>query len=135
LVLTDQLHRSALSLIEFYGRCMLIENTIADGVEFFHIDAFSSAVALKMNCDLQLIRMASLLYHLLEAKIGKEHTTADSNRLFRDFIEAQALAIYQSRLIDSGIERTVTDAGESHRAVFSELVLVSFAVREPIGRP
>jgi hypothetical protein len=30
---------------------MLIENNIADGVNFFHMDALSSAVPLKVNCD------------------------------------------------------------------------------------
>jgi hypothetical protein len=70
---------------------MLIENSIADSVEFFHIDALSSAVALKINCDLQLPLMASSLYRLLGAKIGKEYTTADSSRLFRDFIEAHVM--------------------------------------------
>jgi len=90
LLLTNQLRRSAPSLIEFYARRMLIENSIADSVEFFHIDALSSAVALKINCDLQLTLMASSLYRLLGAQIGKEYTTAHSSHLFRDFIEAQA---------------------------------------------
>src|SRR5216684_1917306 len=90
LLLTNQLRRSAPSLIEFYARRMLIENSIADSVDFFHIDALSSAVALKINCDLQLTLMASSLYRLLGAKIGKEYTTAHSSHLFRDFIEARA---------------------------------------------
>ena len=33
---------------------MLIENNIEDGVSFFHVYALSSAVALKVNCDIQL---------------------------------------------------------------------------------
>jgi hypothetical protein len=90
LLLTNQLRRSAPSLIEFYARRMLIENSIADSVDFFHIDALSSAVALKINCDLQLTLIASSLYRLLGARIGKEYTTAHSSHLFRDFIEAQA---------------------------------------------
>ena len=34
-LLTNQLRRSASSLIEFYARRMLIENSIADSVDFF----------------------------------------------------------------------------------------------------
>jgi hypothetical protein len=90
LLLTNQLRRCAVSLIEFYARRMLIENSIADSVDFFHIDALSSAVTLKINCDLQLTLMASSLYRLLGAQIGKEYTTARSSHLVRDFIEAQA---------------------------------------------
>jgi hypothetical protein len=61
LLLTNQLRRSAVKLIERYARRMLIENNIEDGVDFFHMDALSSAVALKVNCDLQLTLMASSL--------------------------------------------------------------------------
>ena len=44
---------------------MLIENKISDGVDFFHMDALSSVVALKLNCDLQLTLMCSSLYRML----------------------------------------------------------------------
>jgi hypothetical protein len=44
---------------------MLIENNIEDGIDFFHMDALSSAVAMKVNCDLQLTLMASSLYRLM----------------------------------------------------------------------
>ena len=59
LLVTNQLHRSAAKLITRYAQRMVIENSIADGIEFFHIDALSSAVAMKVNCDLQLTLMAS----------------------------------------------------------------------------
>ena len=100
LLLTNQLRRSAVSLIEFYARRMLIENSIADSVDFFHIDALSSAVALKIHCDLQLTLMASSLYRLLGAKIGKEYATAHSSHLFRDFIEAQARVTIDNHTVE-----------------------------------
>src|SRR5262249_44404996 len=54
LLLTNQLDRAASQLIGRYAQRMLIENNIEDGIDFFHMDALSSAVALKINCDLQL---------------------------------------------------------------------------------
>jgi hypothetical protein len=69
---------------------MLIENNIADGVDFFHMDALSSAVAMKVNCDLQLTLMASSLYRLLATRIAQGYETAKSRHLFRDFVEATA---------------------------------------------
>src|SRR5260370_27774816 len=99
-LLPNQLRRSAPSLIEIYARRMLIENSIADSVDFFHIDALSSAVALKINCDLQLTLMASSLYRLLAARIGKEYTTAHSSHLLRDFIEAQALVTITEKTVE-----------------------------------
>jgi len=90
LLLTNQRSRSAAKLIGRYAQRMLIENNIADGVDFFHMDALSSAVAMKVNCDLQLTLMASSLYRLLAAQIAQGYETAKSRHLFRDFIEASA---------------------------------------------
>src|SRR5881397_701813 len=57
LMLTNQLRRSAAKLIGRYAQRMIIENNIADGIDFFHMDALSSAVAMKVDCDLQLTLM------------------------------------------------------------------------------
>ena len=70
LLLTNQLTRSARELIRRYAQRMVIENSIADGIDFFHMDALSSAVALKVDCDLQFTLMASSLYRLLGQRIG-----------------------------------------------------------------
>ena len=90
LLLTNQLSRSAAHLIGRYAQRMLIENNIEDGIDFFHMDALSSAVAMKVNCDLQLTLMASSLYRLLAVRIGNGYEVAKSRHLFRDFIDASA---------------------------------------------
>jgi hypothetical protein len=89
-LLTNQMTRSARKLIERYAQRMIIENSIADGIDFFHMDALSSAVAMKVNLDLQLTLMASSLYRLLGAKIGNGYRKAKSRHIFRDFIDATA---------------------------------------------
>jgi hypothetical protein len=90
LLLSNQLRRSPAHLIGRYAQRMLIENNIADSIDFFHMDALSSAVALKVNCDLQLTLMASCLYRLLACRIGNGYEKAKSRHLFRDFIDASA---------------------------------------------
>jgi hypothetical protein len=97
LLLTNQLRRSAPKLISRYAQRMLIENGIADGIDFFHMDALSSAVALKVNCDLQLTLMASSLYRLLGARIGHGYEIAKSRHLFQDFIDATASVMITER--------------------------------------
>lgn len=99
LLLTNQLRRSAPKLIERYARRMLIENNIEDGVSFFHMDALSSAVALKVNCDVQLTLMASSLYRHLGQRIGNGYETVKSRHLFRDFIDATATIEIDERSI------------------------------------
>lgn len=100
LLLTNQMRRSVAKLIERYARRMLIENNIEDGVSFFHMDSLSSAVALKVNCDVQLTLMASSLYRHLAKRVGHGYESAKSAHLFRDFIDATAT-------IDIG-DRTIT---------------------------
>ena len=90
LLLTNQLTRSAAKLVGRYAKRMIIENAIADGIDFFHMDALSSAVAMKVDCDLQLTIMASSLYRLLGSQIGNGYNTAKSRHIFRDFINATA---------------------------------------------
>ena len=48
ILLTNQLTRTAARLVERYAQRMIIENSIADGIDFFHMDALSSAVAMKV---------------------------------------------------------------------------------------
>lgn len=89
-LITNQRRRSPVPLITRYAQRMLIENNIQDGVDFFHMDALSSAVALKVNCDLQLTLMASSLYRLLAVQIGNGYEHAKSRHLFQDFVDATA---------------------------------------------
>jgi hypothetical protein len=100
LLLTNQLQRSPAKLIGRYAQRMIIENSIADSIDFFHMDALSSAVAMKVDCDLQLTLMASSLYRLLAADIGNGYQTAKSRHIFRDFIDATA----QVTIVDQGIQ-------------------------------
>jgi hypothetical protein len=99
LLLTNQLRRSAAKLIGRYAQRMLIENNIEDGVSFFHIDALSSAVALKVNCDIQLTLMASSLYRHLGQRVGNGYEVAKSRHLFQDFIDATALIAIDEKTI------------------------------------
>lgn len=99
LMLTNQLRRSPAKLIGRYAQRMIIENNIADGIDFFHMDALSSAVAMKVDCDLQLTLMASSLYRLLGAQIGNGYQTAKSRHIFRDFVDATALVTIDAQHI------------------------------------
>ena len=90
LLLTNQMRRSTAHLVTRYAQRMIIENGIADSIDFFHMDALSSAVPMKVNCDLQLTIMASGLYRLLATRIGNGYARAKSRHLFRDFVDATA---------------------------------------------
>lgn len=88
LLLTNQLRGSARKLIGRYARRMVIENGIQDSVDFFHMDALSSAVAMKVNCDVLLTVLASSLYRLLGTRVGNGYETAKSKHIFKDLVDA-----------------------------------------------
>ena len=90
LLLTNQMRRTTAQLVTRYAQRMIIENGIADSIDFFHMDALSSAVPMKVNCDLQLTIMASGLYRRLATKIANGYARAKSRHLFRDFVDATA---------------------------------------------
>ena len=69
-LIINQMTKSASKLIQRYAQRIIIENNVADGIDFFHMDALSSAVAMKVNLDLQLTLMASSLFRLLDCKLG-----------------------------------------------------------------
>ena len=100
LLMTNQMQRSSRKLIGRYAQRMVIENNIADGIDFFHMDALSSAVAMKVDCDLQLTLVASSLYRLLGHRVGNGYQQAKSRHIFRDLIDATA----QVTITDGEIE-------------------------------
>ena len=92
LLLTNQLSAPARGLIDHYPRRMLIANAIDDAVNFFHMNALSAAVPLRIDLDVQLTFMARALYRLLTAPVGEHFRTAEPANLFRKFVDASATA-------------------------------------------
>lgn len=90
ILITNYMRKAPRNLIGRYAQRMLIENNIADAVDFFHMDALSSTVALKVNFDLTATVLASTLYRLFASRIGHGYQTAKFARIFRDFIAASA---------------------------------------------
>ena len=57
------------ALITRYAQRMLIENALSDAVRFFHMNALSSAVGIKVDFDMALLVIASGLYRLLAERV------------------------------------------------------------------
>jgi hypothetical protein len=69
---------------------MLIENGISEAIQFFHLDALSSMVGLKVDFDLQITLMASSLYRLFAGQIGREYGKADAKTIFDNLLAVSA---------------------------------------------
>ena len=89
ILLTNQHHVSAAALITRYAHRMLIENGLSDAVRFFHLDALSSAVGLKVDFDMALLVVASGLYRLLARRM-RGYADAHARRIFQDLVDMPA---------------------------------------------
>ena len=85
-LITNQMKRSPNQLIDRYARRMVIENLISDAIDFFHMDALSSAVPMRINVDVQLTVMASVLYRLLGTRVAQGYEKAEARTLYRDLV-------------------------------------------------
>jgi hypothetical protein len=81
--------KSAKNLITRYAKRMLIENALSDAVRFFHMNALSSAVGIKVDFDMALLVIASGLYRQLAKKM-RGYADAQAGRIFRDLINMPA---------------------------------------------
>jgi len=81
--------RTPASLITRYAQRMLIENAISDAIRFFHMDALSSAVGMKVDFDLALLVIASGLYRMFARRM-RGYADKQARQIFRDLIDMPA---------------------------------------------
>ena len=116
--------RGAAAVITRYAQRMLIENALSDAVRFFHLDALSSAVGLKVDFDMALLVIASGLYRLL-ARTMRGYADAQARQIFRDLIDMPAT-----------VEVTKTEViVQFHRRAHLPIVLASGRLNTPIKVP
>jgi hypothetical protein len=100
IILTNNFSTTCPTLVTRYAQRMLIENGISDAIQFFHLDALSSMVGLKIDFDLQITLMAASLYRLLAGKIGREYERAQAKKIFRNLLDVSAqVAVTQDEVV------------------------------------
>src|ERR1022692_4363135 len=84
ILLTNHRKLGPVELVTRYAQPMLIENGISEAVQFFHIDALSSMVGMKVDFDMQLTLAASSLYRMMALRIGREYSHSQAKTVFRN---------------------------------------------------
>jgi hypothetical protein len=95
ILLTNNERAACSTLITRYAQRMLIENGIAEAIQFFHLDALSSLVGLKVDFDLQLTLMASSLYRLLAERVGGLYKQGEAKTLYEHLLAVSATVTVQ----------------------------------------
>jgi hypothetical protein len=99
-LLTNNFRIHCPALVTRYAQRMLVENSIADAVQFFHVDALSSLVGLRVDLDLQVTLMASTLYRLLAEKVGGLYRHAEAKTIFQQLLDVTAtVAVEEERVL------------------------------------
>jgi hypothetical protein len=89
ILLTNDRRSRLRGIISRYAQRMVVENAISDAVRFFHMNALSSAVGLKVDFDMALLVIASGLYRLLAQRM-RGYSDAQARKIFRDLIDMPA---------------------------------------------
>jgi len=122
--LTNDRKSKAATILTRYAQRMLVENSLSDAVRFFHMDALSSQVGLKVDFDMALLTIASGLYRSL------------ANRM-KGYAEAQARTIFRE-LIDLPADVTIDDGAVTvrfHKRAHLPIIVASKIIDESIAVP
>ncbi len=123
ILLTNEL-RPAAQVITRYAQRMLIENALSDAVRFFHMNALSSSVGLKVDFDMALLVVASGLYRLVAQKM-RGYRDAQARQIFRDLIDMPAtVAVSDEEVLV-----------RFHRRAHLPIVLASGLLNSPVNVP
>jgi hypothetical protein len=124
ILLTNDQRTTPQKLLTRYAQRMLIENALSDAVRFFHMDALSSAVGLKVDFDMALLVIASGLYRLLARRM-RGYGDAQARHIFRDLIDIPADVTVSEREV----------LVRFHRRAHLPIILASGLLDSPVKVP
>jgi hypothetical protein len=116
--------KSVLKVITRYAQRMLIENALSDAVRFFHMNALTSTVGIKVDFDMALLVIASGLYRLLGRKM-RGYADAHADTIFRDLVDMPATVTVAAKQV------TV----RFHRRAHLPIIIDSGMLNNPIQVP
>ena len=124
ILLTNDQHSRIKPILTRYARRMLVENGLSDAVDFFHLDALSSAVALNVDFDVLLTVIASGIYRMFARRL-RGYERAQARQIFRRFLDTSA------RVTVSKQEITVQLPRRAHHPLLIDAGLIASTTKIP----
>jgi len=109
-LITNDFESPAEIVVADYSCRWHIETGIAEAVKFFHINALSSPILLKVHFDMVMTMIADTLYWRL-AQLLRGFEKCDANTIFRNFVRGQGVVDV------NGGEITVTFPKRAHNPI------------------
>jgi hypothetical protein len=85
-------------VVRKYARRWMVEKSISEQVDFFHLNLVSSSMVIKVDFDLTISILASNLYHLLAMDLGR-YSNLSAQSLYEKFVLNGADIIIQEETI------------------------------------
>ncbi len=87
--ITNDFKSAAEDIVGSYAKRWRVENSIEEAISFFHLNALSSPILIKVHFDVLLTMIADTLYYHLAQSL-KAFESCDAASLFRHFIDMPA---------------------------------------------
>jgi len=86
-------------LVGNYARRWRVENAISEAVKFFHLNALSSPILIKVHFDVVMTMMADTLYSMLAQKL-RGFEQCDAPKIYRHFVQGKVnLSVKEGEVI------------------------------------
>lgn len=93
LIISNDFELSLEQMVRKYCRRWLIEKSIAEQIDFFHLNRLSSSMVIKVDFDLVMTILAHNLYRLLALELGRYQHLADQSVFDRFIYNSGTIAI------------------------------------------
>jgi hypothetical protein len=124
ILLTNDKNSKLKPIITRYARRMLVENGLSDAVDFFHLDALSSAVALNVDFDVLLTVLGGGIYRMF-AKMLHGYERARARQIFRRFLDTSARVTVSQQAVTVQLPR------RAHNPLLIDAGLIGQATKIP----
>lgn len=103
-IITNDFKISTELAVGNYARRWRVENVIAEAVKFFHLNAMSSPILVKVAFDVALTMVADTLYTMLATKL-RGFEECDAPKLFRHFVKGKGVVSVRGSQINVSFRR------------------------------
>jgi hypothetical protein len=98
LIITNDFDLKMEEIIRKYARRWLVEKTIAEQTDFFHLNRLSSSMVIKVDFDLTMTILAHNLYRLLARDLGRYANSSDI-KIYDKFIANNGAIVVDNQSI------------------------------------
>ena len=95
---TNDFESSLKTLVSTYGSRWHVETGIAEAVKFFHLNALSSPILVKIHFDVTMTMIADTLYTMLAQRL-RGFSKCDAPKIYRHFVRGKGVIDIQGRTI------------------------------------